>query len=98
MKVTMIKPDAVVKVEIGSGFLQKLQMVVLDLFDSKTEEEVQGLKEAIENHRNNDEDFPEQWMENIYVMTTLISEIEKAIIKEGFTYEKDIDEFTEETN
>ncbi len=94
----MIKPDAVVKVEIGSGFLQKLQMVVLDLFDSKTEEEVQGLKEAIENHRNNDEDFPEQWMENIYVMTTLISEIEKAIIKEGFTYEKDIDEFTEETN
>jgi hypothetical protein len=97
-KITMIKPDATVKIEIGSGFLEQLQIVLLDLINSRTDEEVLLLAEAIGKQEQEGEDFPEQWMENIYIITKLIAEIEKALIAQGFTYEQDLEESIEDNS
>ena len=94
----MIKPDAVVKIEIGSGFLEQLQIVLLDLINAKTDQEILALSEAIGKYNETQEDFPEQWMENIFVITKLISEIEKALVSQGFTYEKELEDTIEEEN
>jgi hypothetical protein len=90
MKITKIKADAIVSIKIGTGFLQNLQKVMIDLISDKSVEDLDQLKLAIEDFEKNKVEFSEQWMESIHTLTVLIKEIESALIKEGHTYEEEI--------
>ena len=87
-KIKMIKSDAVIPVSIGAGFMQKLTAVLVSLADQQTEEEMLLLQKLM----NEGKELPEPWMENIFTLMVLVKDIEISAEKNGFTYEKTIDE------
>lgn len=89
--VTMIKKDALINLQIGTGFLQKLQQVLVSLTEGRTEEELQNFKDLAESKAP---EFPEIWMENIITVATIINEIEQSAIKQGQTYDQEMTEDT----
>ncbi len=82
----MIKKDAVINVKIGTGFLKKIQDILIEMTSSRTEEEMDVFKTCLENKTA----FPESWMENAYTLILLIRSIEEESISQGLTYEEDI--------
>lgn len=89
-KVTMIKSDAVVNVSIGSAFLKKVQKLTIQIVSDRSEEEIEKFKELIQDETL--EELPEQWMETLLVVNTLLRAIETEAVKSGQTYEKDVDD------
>jgi hypothetical protein len=85
-KVTMIKHDAVIDIKIGTGFLQKLQkMLVFLTIDLKPED-----LEIYKNLNEKGEEFTEPWMDHLTTLSILLKEIETKAEEQGFTYEGDI--------
>jgi hypothetical protein len=82
-EVKMIKKDAKISIEVGAGFLHKLHELVTSLLAERSEEELLALKTAAENNLT---ELPEQWMENVVTVSSLISSIQDAAEKQGFTY------------
>lgn len=86
----MIKNDAVVNVAIGSAFLKKIQKLTVQLVADRTDEELEEFKKLIQDETL--EELPEQWMDTLLIVNTLLRAIETEAIKSGQTYEKDIDD------
>jgi hypothetical protein len=89
-KVKMLKSDAIIIVKISTGFLQKLQGVLMYLSENLTEEKIKLFNEEvsqIKDHFN----FSEPWMQHLYVIGLLVKEIEREGIEQGFSYEVDLD-------
>jgi len=87
-KIKMVKSDAVIPINIGAGFMQKLTSVLVSLADQQTEEEMLLLQKLM----NEGKELPEPWMENIFTLIVLLKDIEMSAEKNGFTYEKTLDE------
>jgi hypothetical protein len=85
-KVKMIKKDALIKVEIGSGFLQKLQKLFYYLTTEVGIEDIKKYQELAENKQP----FTEDWMEHLTTVSILLKELEENAEKQGFTYEEDL--------
>lgn len=83
----MIKKDAVINIKVGVGFLKKIQEALIDISSSYTEEEMDNLKNLIENK----EELPEPWMNTVYTLSLLIRSIEEEAINQNLTYEEDVD-------
>ena len=85
----MIKKDARIKVEIGTGFLQKLQSLMIFIVTDLKEEDI---KRYSEESKNYDEavGFSENWMEHLATISMLIKDIEEKAETQGAVYEKDI--------
>jgi hypothetical protein len=84
----MIKQDAIVKIEIGTDFLQKLQHVLLYITNGVTLEQIETYKKIIQEQG----EFTEDWMEPLSTISILLREIETKAVDQGFTYDIDIDE------
>jgi hypothetical protein len=84
VKVKTIKSDAIVKIEIGAGFLQKLQRVFLSFSTNLTPEQVEKYK--IES--NSGEEFTEEWMQSVTTLAILLKEIETKAEEQGFIVEE----------
>ncbi len=96
-KVTMIKKDAVVTIKVSAPFLQRLQKLMVAIALEKSPEEMQNFKEQADKIRtelNYTPEFTEDWMDDIFTLSILINEIESTLIKEGFTYDQEIDDAT----
>lgn len=87
----MIKHDAIVKIEIGTGFLQKLQKLFIFLGSELTTEQLELYKKVAETKKP-EEDFPEEWMDQLTTISVLLREIEVKAEEQGFTYEEEIAE------
>ena len=88
----MIKPEAVVDIKIGTGFLQQIQHLLIYLAKDLTPEQLaQYKKEADEKIP-----FSEEWMTHITTISILLKEIELRAEEQGFGYEMDVP--TEEEN
>lgn len=87
----MIKHDAIVKIEIGTGFLQKLQRVFIFLASELNAEQLELYKKVAETKKP-EEDFPEEWMDQLTTISVLLKEIETKAEEQGFTYEEEIPE------
>ena len=85
-KVKMIKHDAVIDIKIGTGFLQKLQKMLLFMTIDLTPEDMELYKKLNENN----EELTEPWMEHLTTLSILLKEIETKAEEQGFTYEGDI--------
>lgn len=96
--IKMIKNDASAEIKISAGFLQKLQKVMFALVADKSDEEIQLFKQEIDSQKDNLVEkqiwptFSEEWMDNIFTITTIIGDVESAFIANGFVYDKEIDE------
>ena len=82
----MIKHDAIIDIKIGTGFLQKLQKMLLFMTIDITPEDMELYKELTEKN----EELTEPWMEHLSTLSILLKEIETKAEEQGFTYEGDI--------
>jgi hypothetical protein len=84
--IKMIKKDAAIQVTIGSGFMQKIQAIVVHMVNERTDEELAEFQRlAIAK-----EELTLDWMEHLSTMMLLMNEIESKAEEQGFTYEADI--------
>lgn len=84
--VKMIKSDAIVTIEIGTGFLQKIQKIFLYLAKDITSEQLALYKELSEKK----EPFTEEWMDHLMTITILLKEIEDKAVEQGWTYDGEL--------
>ena len=69
-KIKMIKPDAIIDIKIGTGFLQQIQHLLMFLAkDLKPEQLEQYKKEADEKIT-----FTEEWMSHVTTVSILLKE------------------------
>jgi hypothetical protein len=84
--IKMIKKDAAIQVTIGSGFMQKIQAVVLYMVSDRTDEELAEFqRQAVAK-----EELSLDWMEHLSTMMLLMNEIETKADEQGFTYDADV--------
>jgi len=84
----MIKKDAAIQITIGSGFMQKIQAVVLHMVSDRTDEELAEFqRQAVAK-----EELTLDWMEHLSTMMLLMNEIETKAEEQGFTYDADVTE------
>ena len=93
-KIKMIKNDAIIKIEIGTEFLQKLQHLLLHITNDVSNEQLEEYKKLIEEK----EELTEEWMESLYTISVLLREIETKAIEQGFTYDIDANDLPKQDN
>jgi len=87
-KIKMIKQDAIIKIEIGTGFLQKIQHLLLHLTQNLTTEQLEEYKKIVQEQK----EFTQDWMDALNTISFLLREIETQADKQGFIFETDVDE------
>lgn len=90
-KIKMVKKDAQITIKIGTGFLQKLQKVMVAMAADLTPEQLELYKTEAQTIKNGEE-FTEPWMDSITTISLLLREIESEADKQGFIYEGDIND------
>lgn len=84
----MIKQDAAIQVTFGSGFIQKIQAIVVHMVNERTDEELAEFqRQAVAK-----EELTLDWMEHLSTMMLLMNEIEIQAEEQGFTYDADINQ------
>ena len=92
-KIKMIKPDAIIDIKIGTGFLQQIQQLLMFLAKDLTPEQLEQYKKEADEKVP----FTEEWMSHITTISILLKEIETKADEQGFTYEEELST-TEEEN
>ena len=87
--VTMMKKDAVIKLQVGTGFLQRIQQVLSALASERTAEELDEFTALVEQGQS--ADFPEQWMDHLFVLSAFVRQVEAEAVKQGATFDQDLD-------
>jgi hypothetical protein len=85
--VTMMKKDAVINLQVGAGFLQKVQQVLTALASELTSEQLEDFKKLVQEGKT---EFPEEWMDHVFTLSAFVRNIEAEAIKQGATYEQDV--------
>ena len=86
--IKMIKQDASIQVTFGSGFIQKIQAIVVHMVNERTDEELAEFqRQAVAK-----EELTLDWMEHLSTMMLLMNEIEVQAEEQGFTYDADINQ------
>lgn len=84
--IKMIKKDANIQVTFGSGFIQKIQAIVVHMVNERTDEELAEFQRLAQAN----EELTLEWMEHLATMMLLMNEIELKAEEQGFTYDADI--------
>ena len=93
----MIKKDAQIDIKIGTGFVQKLQKVMMQLAAELTPEQLELYKTEAGSFKEGSE-FTEEWMTSITTISMLLREIETEAEKQGFIYEGNINDAIQPEN
>jgi len=99
-KVKMLKSDAIIIVKISTGFLQKLQALMMYMGEQISTEQMQKFQEESQKIKDSIK-FSEDWMNHLFTIAVLVREIEREAIEQGFSYEMDmvaIEKLAEELN
>lgn len=86
--IKMIKKDAAIQVTFGSGFIQKIQAIVVHMVNERTDEELTEFQRLAQAN----EELTLEWMEHLSTMMLLMNEIETKAEEQGFTYDADINQ------
>jgi hypothetical protein len=90
--IKMIKPEAIIEIKIGTGFLQQIQNLLVYLAKDLTPEQLDQYKKEAEEKIP----FTEEWMNHVTTISTLLKELEIKADEQGFAYDMDVP--TEEGN
>lgn len=88
--IKVIKSDAIVNIEIGTGFLQKLQKVYFYMIQQLTPEQIEMYNKCAEGNL----EFPDEIMDYVMTMTVLIKEIEEKANSLGLVTDQEIPDDT----
>jgi hypothetical protein len=97
MTIKMIKKDAQISITVGTPFISEMQGILLALLADKTEEDISSMKEFMPAVKNEEGEFPEDWMKHVYIITSLLNEIETTAEETNQVIEKDLDEMLTES-
>lgn len=89
--VTMMKKDAVINLQIGAGFLQKIQHVLSWMASDRKPEELDEFKSLIQKGET---EFLEDWMDHLFTLSALVRTLEAEAIKQNATYEQDVNDIS----
>lgn len=78
------KPDAKVPLQMGTGFIQRLQELSVWLLSQVPPAELEELQELLEQ---GSEQFPKAWMNQYYTLAVLLGEIQQQAQAHGMTYQ-----------
>lgn len=95
-KVKFIKKDAQITIKCGAGFVEKLHKLLAGLISDKTDEEFEAYKKAIDDTTLTE--LPELWMENVAIITSLITLLEKEAEAQGQIFEEEVDDTPAQTS
>lgn len=84
-KTRVLKKDAVINVEIGTGFVEKLQQLYVHMMLNTKKEDLEKYQKLISEQKPLDED----WMEHLTTLGVLLNEITNQAEKQGHTYEQE---------
>lgn len=87
--IKIIKKEAVVKIELGTAFIEKLQNILTRTAESVTEEEIQNFKKLLSNN----EPLTEHWMNTIATVSALLKLIETKAEEQGFIEDVNLDDY-----
>ena len=85
-KTRVLKKDAIINVEIGTGFVEKLQQLYIYMIMNLKKEDLEKYQKLIADQKAFDED----WMEHLTTVGVLLNEITNQAEKQGQTYEQDV--------
>jgi len=91
-----IKKDAIVKMDIGAGMIEKLLEVLTYFSKTVTVEQIQKYQNelpAFQEISKKEKEFSEDWMYPVTTMTFFLQEIERQADLQGQTFEGDIEEY-----
>jgi len=83
--ITVIKKDALVPLNLGTSFINKLQQAFVYFMNQKTDEEVQAFTDALKGETSLSE-----WMTHYETLALLIKAIEDSAMQSNLTEEKDV--------
>lgn len=82
-----IKKDAIVKVDLGTGFIQKLQELMMFIANQHSTEELNKFKELATTGQP-----LEDWMTHLTTISVLIREVEAKADEQGFIQDSEAPE------
>lgn len=88
MLVKVIKQDALVNIKVGTGFIQKLQNLLMYIAQDLSEEQLEVYKNLTEKK----EEYTEDWMNHLYTVSILLKEIEDQAEIQNFISENNIED------
>ena len=91
-KVKMIRKDAVIKIDVGTTFIERLNLLLLHLTKDISQDQLEKYKEESSKYSETKK-FSEPWMEAFFTVSILLIDIQKQAEKQGHTYEKNSDDF-----
>lgn len=74
-----IKKDAIVKVNLGTGFIQKLQELLMFIANQHTTDELVEFRDIVSK-----KETLKDWMEHLTTISVLIREFETKAQEQGF--------------
>lgn len=87
--IKIIKKEAVVKIELGTAFIEKLQNVISRTADTLTQEQIEEFKKLFSNNKP----LTEHWMHTIATLSTLLKLIETKAEEQGFIEDVNLDDY-----
>lgn len=93
----MIKKDAVIDIKIGTGFIQKLQQLLMHITSELTPEEIEKYKQEAATIKDISHEFSEPWMNSLTTISILLRDIETEADKQGKSYDGSIDDVVADT-
>ena len=79
-----IPKDALIPIQVGAGFLQRLQKALIFLAADRTEEQIELLQEKIQKGLVEEG----SWMYHFETIQTLVSNIEQTAVEKKLTVTK----------
>lgn len=94
--IKVIRQDAVIKLNIGTGMIERLQEVIGYFAKQITDEDLAKYQEEFKDYQKiakKEKEFSQPWMYPVTTLSFLLQEIEKQADLQGFTSEMQMEEY-----
>lgn len=90
-EILAIPKDAVIPVKIGTGYLLRLQKLLVHLIADKSKEELKDLEERLKDNTIEED----SWMYHFQTIRDFVSYVEQTAVDEKLTVVKNIDDLSQ---
>lgn len=94
-KIPVIRQDAQINLVVGTNYIKKLQELSMNMIIDRTEDELDSFQKELNENKT---EFEEQWKNNYFTVSVLISSIEKAAEEQGFIDMVDAEDVSPQDN
>lgn len=91
-----IKRDAIIKIEIGAGMIEKFLEILQYFSKNLTENQIEQYHKELNFYKdiaNKEKEFSEAWMYPVTTLSFFLQEIEKQADLQGQTFEDNIEDY-----